>query len=369
MILTLKKATLKWGIVMMVLLLVAGCSNNSSTTSSSHNQKNSTTSDQKNSTTSDQKSTTPNTTSSESSSTTADDSKSMVYENTKYGFRFKLPASWKGYSIVTSQWEGTALTGGSVVETGPILSIRDPKWTAKTPRQDIPIMVFTLNQWNLLQQEVFHIGAAPLNPSELGRNNYYVFALPARYNYSFPAGYKEVETILSNHPLQTTKATKLELGSTETLLSKMMSMAKEGKIIGRDFAVKTTNIDEVEKAWGKADQTDLVAAAKGTYATYSKYNVVFGFNKGGQIFEARSNSSQLKGITLAVAKKVLGTPAYDAKVNDQEMIGYRVNSSFKLELVFPQPTNSNPNPVIDHYNVLYPEGTVNSMADDPGRQW
>jgi hypothetical protein len=358
MILTLKKATLKWVFVVMALFLVAGCSNNSSSTSSSHNQKNSATSDNQNAT--------PKT---PSSSTSPDVSNSIVYENTQYGFRFKLPASWKGYSIVTSKWEGIALTGGSVVETGPIISIRDPKWTAKTPRQDIPIMVFTLNQWNLLQQEVFHIGAAPLNPSELGRNNYYVFALPARYNYSFPAGYKEVENILSNHPLQTTKATKLQLGSTETLLAKMMSMAKQGKIISIDFAVKTTNIDEVEKVWGKADKTDWVAAAKGQYSTYSKYNVVIGFNKGGQIFEARSNSNQLMGITLAEAKEVLGTPAHDAKVNGQEIIGYRANSSFKLELVFPQPTNSKPNPVIDHYNVLYPEGTVNSMADDPGRQW
>jgi hypothetical protein len=358
MILTLKKATMKWVFVMMALLLAAGCSNNSSSTSSSHNQKNSTTSDKQNAT--------PNT---PSSSTSPDVSNSIVYESTQYGFKFKLPESWKGYSIVTNQWEGIALTGGSVVETGPIISIRDPKWTAKTPRQDIPIMVFTLNQWNLLQQEVFHIGAAPLNPSELGRNNYYVFALLARYNYSFPAGYKEVETILSNHPLQTTKATKLQLGSTETLLAKMMSMAKQGKIISIDFAVKTTNIDEVEKVWGKADKTDWVAAAKGQYSTYSKYSVVIGFNKGGQIFEARSNSNQLMGITLAEAKEVLGIPNYDAKINGQEIIGYRANSSFKLELVFPQPTNSKPNPVIDHYNVLYPEGTVNSMADDPGRQW
>jgi hypothetical protein len=358
MILTLKKATLKWVFVVMALLLVAGCSNNSSSTSNSHNQKNSTTSDKQNAT--------PNT---PSSSTSPDVSNSIVYENTQYGFKFKLPEIWKGYSIVTNQWEGIALTGGNVVETGPIISIRDPNWTAKTPRQDIPIMVFTLNQWNLLQQEVFHIGAAPLNPSELGRNNYYVFALPARYNYSFPAGYKEVENILSNHPLQTTKATKLQLGSTETLLAKMMSMAKQGKIISSDFAVKTTNIDEVEKVWGKADKTDFVAAAKGQYNTYSKYKVVIGFNKGGQIFEARSNSNQLMGITLAEAKEVLGTPAHDAMVNGQEIIGYRANSSFKLELVFPQPTNSKPNPVIDHYNVLYPEGTVNSMADDPGRQW
>ncbi|WP_348983086.1 DUF4309 domain-containing protein [Desulfosporosinus sp. I2] len=26
---------------------------------------------------------------------------------------------------------------------------------------------------------------------------------------------------------------------------------------------------------------------------------------------------------------------------------------FKIELVFPQPTKDNPNPVMDHYNVLF----------------
>ena len=63
-------------------------------------------------------------------------------------------------------------------------------------------MVLTVSQWNLLQQEKFHIGAAPVNPSELGRNIRYVFALPARYNYAFPTGYKEVEQILRDDPLQ-----------------------------------------------------------------------------------------------------------------------------------------------------------------------
>jgi len=112
-----------------------------------------------------------------------------------------------------------------------------------------------------------------------------------------------------------------------------------------------------------------VAAAKGRYATYSSHNVVFGINKGDQIFEVRSSDSRLKGITLAEAKTVLGTPAYNAESNGQEIIGYTTNSEFKVEMVFPQPTSEDPNPVIDHYNVLYPSGTVNSMADDPGRQW
>lgn len=130
---------------------------------------------------------------------------SIIYENAEYGFSFTLPDSWKDYKIVAEKWEGLAVgsaQGETVVETGPLLSIRHPQWTAENPRQDIPIMIFTINQWNSLQQEKFHIGAAPIGPSELGRNSEYVFALPARYNYAFPTGYEEVENILQDKPLQ-----------------------------------------------------------------------------------------------------------------------------------------------------------------------
>jgi len=126
-----------------------------------------------------------------------------TYTNKEYGFQFSLPKSWAGYSIVPDTWKGYApgTSDGTVAEQGPLISIRHPRWTAEIPRQDIPIMVFTIQQWNLLQQDKFHIGAAPIGPRELGRNAQYVFALPARYNYAFPAGYEEVETILANNPL------------------------------------------------------------------------------------------------------------------------------------------------------------------------
>jgi hypothetical protein len=52
-------------------------------------------------------------------------------------------------------------------------------------------MIFTQKQWQELQQDKFHIGAAPIGPSELGRNSRYVFALPARYNYAYPVGYEK----------------------------------------------------------------------------------------------------------------------------------------------------------------------------------
>ncbi len=131
---------------------------------------------------------------------------SIVYENTEYGFRFSLPDSWKDYTIVTDTWKGLA-TGNSqgekVVETGPMISIRNPEWTPEKAQQDIPIMIFTLKQWDSMNKEdAFHIGAAPIGPSELARNSKYIFALPARYNFAFPDGYEEVETILKGNPLK-----------------------------------------------------------------------------------------------------------------------------------------------------------------------
>lgn len=126
----------------------------------------------------------------------------IVYQNKQYGFNFTLPLSWKGYTIVDDQWKGLAIGGSQTVETGPMLSIRHPQWSAENPRQDIPIMIFTISQWNSLEQEKFHIGAAPIPPSVLGRNSKYVFALPARYNFAFPTGYEEVEKIIESHPLR-----------------------------------------------------------------------------------------------------------------------------------------------------------------------
>lgn len=359
MIANYRRTTLKWAVAALALTLAVGCSslnnpinNQSKNTSSAGQQKATTTA------------TPPPTTS------LADNTNSIVYQNTQYGFSFSLPGDWKGYSIVSSQWQGTSLSGGANVESGPMISIRNPQWTSDTPTQDIPIMIFTIDQWNSLQQDVFHIGAAPINPSELGRNNTYVFALPARYNYAFPKGYQEVETILKGSPLQTTSVTQQHPDSTESMLSNMMISAKQGKVVfNDDFAAKTNTIEDIKKVWGKPDKTDWVSSLNEAYDTYSSHSLVFGVNKGDQITEIRSYDSRLKGITLNEAEKVLGTPAYDVTSNGQEIIGYEAGSEFKLEMVFTQPTSSAPNPVIDHYNVLYPQGTVNNMANYPGRQW
>ena len=129
----------------------------------------------------------------------------VEYYNADLGFRFSLPVSWEGFSILTSEWEGwgSGDSGDGVVEQGPMISIVHPESAAQQPRQEIPIMVFTIEQWDRLLRYGTHIGAAPIGPAELGRNSHYVFALPARYNYAFLEGWEEVEQILQGDPLVT----------------------------------------------------------------------------------------------------------------------------------------------------------------------
>ena len=130
-------------------------------------------------------------------------SSSLEYVNKTCGFRFVLPKSWNGYSIVSDKWKGRILDGPNAnkEETGPLLSFRHPLWTEKNPRQDIPIMIFTLDQWKLIERENLSVSAAPIGPSELGRNAKYVFALPARYNFAYLPGYEEVDKIIQSKPL------------------------------------------------------------------------------------------------------------------------------------------------------------------------
>lgn len=122
------------------------------------------------------------------------------YKNNKYGFVMNLPDTWEGFTTIEDEWQGDSVNQSGQMQTntqsGPIISIRHPDWEYKSPRQDIPIMVFTLKQWSDMQADKFHIGAAPINPSEIGRNAKYVFAIPARYNFSYLTGFEEVDQII-----------------------------------------------------------------------------------------------------------------------------------------------------------------------------
>ena len=120
----------------------------------------------------------------------------LVYKNDQYGFSIDLSESWTGYTTIDSQWEGWNVTTGENTQKGPIITLRNPGWIEEDQYEDMPIMVFTLEQWDLIVKEDLSVGAAPIPPSVLGQNSKYVLALPARYNYDYKTGWEEVDQIV-----------------------------------------------------------------------------------------------------------------------------------------------------------------------------
>ncbi len=155
--------------------------------------------------------------------------------------------------------------------------------------------------------------------------------------------------------------------SVKTLLLTIQKEAQQGKVINCEFPVEKTCIEDVQKKWGQEDQSEYVAAAKGVYATYIKKGIAFGYNKGSQIFEVRTFDSQLKNLPLSKVVEVFGKPAHDVKNEKEDITGYVINEKYKILFVFPKTDAKDP--VLDHYSVFYPQGTVNYMADDLGREW
>ena len=133
---------------------------------------------------------------------TPSSSNQLVYTNAQYGFTIDLQPDWTGYQVLNQSWQGTDVATGKQTQTGPEIILRHPKWTATAHYEDIPVMVFTPAQWNLVQQEKLSLGAAPIGPSKLDANSQYIFALPARYNYDYATGWQEADQIV--HTLKAT---------------------------------------------------------------------------------------------------------------------------------------------------------------------
>jgi hypothetical protein len=127
-------------------------------------------------------------------------SDAVEYNNARYSFKFSLPQTWKGYSIVMEQWEASDAQKGAV-ERGPIISIRHPNWNKENPRQDIPILVFTLAQWDSAEKGDLYVNGSARSFLELGRNRKYAFAVSTRYNEAEVVGREEVDKILQHEPL------------------------------------------------------------------------------------------------------------------------------------------------------------------------
>ncbi|MDH4421810.1 MULTISPECIES: YjgB family protein [Bacillus] len=138
-------------------------------------------------------------------------------------------------------------------------------------------------------------------------------------------------------------------------VKELFEQAKEGKVPNVPYAAHTGDIEEIEKAWGKADKTEQ--AGNGMYATFTNKNVAFGFNKGSQVFDVRSYHAELKLITLQEIEKALGKPS-SVKVNGNDKIYvYKVNDQFELKFIIPNSTGK-----VHHISVFSPEDSMNKMA-------
>lgn len=122
---------------------------------------------------------------------------SQIYKNDKYGFEMTLPATWSGYSVSETSWNGNSVTGDNKKYQGVMLVFRNSKWTEKAKWQDIPIMIFNQDIWKLVQEEKISLGAAPIGPSKVGENQKYIFATPARwYGFTDAQGQDEAVEIV-----------------------------------------------------------------------------------------------------------------------------------------------------------------------------
>lgn len=141
-----------------------------------------------------------------------------------------------------------------------------------------------------------------------------------------------------------------------TILKSISTNAKEGKIINAEFNVMNSTIDLIKNKWGKEDSSIYVAAAKGTYNTYTKRNVVVGYQKGHPIFELRSFDPQLKYLTITNVKNYFGSPSSEVTTSNNEKILTYSTGSYKLKLVFPL---KNKNLILDHYSIYNPKNVKN----------
>ncbi|MCX6703695.1 MAG: hypothetical protein NTV02_03340 [Candidatus Zambryskibacteria bacterium] len=114
---------------------------------------------------------------------------SVTYKNNTYGFSLSLPKEWQGYTLVPGS-----------LQFGEVITLRHPLWTKENIYMDVPILIYTIAQWQKWEANNFegYPTAAPIGPTERGRNARYVFATAPRYNFSYGIGWEAVDTIVEN---------------------------------------------------------------------------------------------------------------------------------------------------------------------------
>ena len=121
----------------------------------------------------------------------------IIYKNDEYGFSITLTDSWKSYTVEKQDWQGWVIDSGEQKYSGVKLVIKNPNTTLQQAWQDIPIMIFTHDIWELVSEEKVSVSAAPIGPAKIGENSKYVFATPPRwYGFTDAIGWEDAVEIV-----------------------------------------------------------------------------------------------------------------------------------------------------------------------------
>jgi beta-N-acetylhexosaminidase len=188
-----------------------------------------------------------------------------------------------------------------------------------------------------------------ISEDTINKSVYRILALKHKYNVNNDHVSPVNVTRLNNQISQTISKNRMETNTTkENLLLNIATKANEGLVINCDFHVGNTTIDVVRKNWGKEDKQDYVAAAQGTYSTFTNKNIVVAYDKNPQLFEIRSFDPRLKVLTIQDVKDYFGPPKTEITTStEEEIINYAVQK-YTLKFVF---SKSSHIIYLDHYSL------------------
>lgn len=135
----------------------------------------------------------------------------------------------------------------------------------------------------------------------------------------------------------------------DTLINEVFGLSEEGKVLHTPFIAGETNIEAVNKKWGKPENKS--EEGKGVYESFPDHNVTVGY-KDGLIVDVRSYHPVLHNIDMNDIKRLKGEPDdirfYKDDNHDQVILTYTINTEYQLKWVL---ANDNEDFEVQHVSV------------------
>lgn len=139
----------------------------------------------------------------------------------------------------------------------------------------------------------------------------------------------------------------------ERLIQAIIDSAKAGRIEQTPFIAGHTARSNIIEAWGEPDR--ISAVETGTYEEYASRGVTLGYADH-LLVDVRSYHAALADIKYDAILSVGGHPVetrYDADgPADQMILVYDAGEAYQLKWILSNPTDTVPNPAVDHISVV-----------------